>query len=197
MTFRLNKAAEAFIWWYAFKGIDNTGACAGKGMINHHKTFLQSDISTFVITDHLRNDTINQMETYLCLLYNRGGGGQLMPTARHKGNCICTEMKGGSAIIPNYRDIITKALPPISITHQILLRIIKWQTYTSVLRHPSLIELLKCNCKNGWANKSCGCQKTNNLSCTDICGCRNKCNNTVGLPDMPVEIDQDNHYVVF
>ena len=58
-------------------------AFARKGMINHYKTFLQSDMdildafSTFGIADDLRNDrpTINEMEKYFCLLYNRGGGG--------------------------------------------------------------------------------------------------------------------------
>ena len=69
----LNKAAGALIGWYAFKGTDNPGACAGKGigLINHYKTFLQSDMdildafSTCGITDDLRNDTINQMEKIL------------------------------------------------------------------------------------------------------------------------------------
>ena len=74
-----NKAAEALTRWYAFKGTDNTGACSGKGIINHYKPFLQSDM-----------------------------------------------------------DILsTKASPPIFISHPILLGIIKWQTYTSVLRHSS------------------------------------------------------------
>ena len=37
------KRAEALLGWYAFKGTDNTGSFAGKGVACHFKTFLQAD----------------------------------------------------------------------------------------------------------------------------------------------------------
>ena len=67
--------ADALIGWYAFKGTDNTGASAGKGIISHYKTLVRSNMdildafSTFGITDDLPSDTINQTDKYLCHLY--------------------------------------------------------------------------------------------------------------------------------
>ena len=37
------KRAEALLGWYAFKGTDNTGSFAGKGVACHFKAFLQAD----------------------------------------------------------------------------------------------------------------------------------------------------------
>ena len=37
------KRTEALIGWYAFKGTDNTGLFAGKGVLSHFNAFMQAD----------------------------------------------------------------------------------------------------------------------------------------------------------
>ena len=37
------KRTEALIGWYAFKGTDNTGSFAGKGVLSHFSAFMQAD----------------------------------------------------------------------------------------------------------------------------------------------------------
>lgn len=50
----------------------------------------------------------------------------------------------------------------------------------------ALLELRKCNYKNGCQRNSCSCKK-NNLKCTDMCGCGDACQNV--YPDRPVDVD--------
>jgi len=42
----------------------------------------------------------------------------------------------------------------------------------------TLLKLRKCNCKTGCKRQSCGCKK-NQLVCTDLCGCREICENII------------------
>ncbi len=72
------KRTDALIGWYAFKGTDNTGSFAGKGVLSNVKAFLQSDdaiLDTFAAfgkTTDLPNWIFAQIERYVCLLYATG-----------------------------------------------------------------------------------------------------------------------------
>ena len=72
-----HKRTEALIGWFAFKGTDNTGSFAGKGVASHFKAFMEADdqilgaFSKFGLTDEMPNGILDQMERYLCLLYGR------------------------------------------------------------------------------------------------------------------------------
>ncbi|KAJ8046467.1 hypothetical protein HOLleu_05142 [Holothuria leucospilota] len=72
------KRAEALIGWYAFKGTDNTGTFAGKGVSSHFRAFLQCDDTTldafavFGSTEKLPHWILREMERYVCLLYSTG-----------------------------------------------------------------------------------------------------------------------------
>jgi len=72
-----HKRTEALIGWYVFKGTDNTGSFAGKGVASHFKAFMGADdqilgaFSKFGLTDEMLNGILDQMERYLCLLYGR------------------------------------------------------------------------------------------------------------------------------
>jgi hypothetical protein len=50
----------------------------------------------------------------------------------------------------------------------------------------ALLELCKCNCKTGCKGKACGCKK-NQLHCTDMCRCGDKCQNM--KEECPLETD--------
>ena len=201
--------AEALIGWYTFKGTDNTGAFAGKGIISHYKTFLQSDMdilgafSTFGITD----DTIIQMEKYLCLLNNTGGINECS-LRDLRWALFAQKGKEGQQLPPTLGTLIPhvhrafymariwklsqKPCPKLPSPTQYYWELLDGKlTPVTCINPPApeaLLELQKCNCKKGCAKKSCGCQK-NNLRCTDMCGCGSECSNTV--PDRPVEIDLD------
>ena len=68
------KRANAFMGWCAFKGTDNIGAFAGKGVASHSKEFLQSDdkileaFRIFGLTPKVPELIFRQMERYVCLL---------------------------------------------------------------------------------------------------------------------------------
>ena len=72
------KRAEALLGWYAFKGTDNTGSFAGKGVACHFKAFLQADnemldaFANFALLSAIPSWIHRQMEKYVCLLYNIG-----------------------------------------------------------------------------------------------------------------------------
>ena len=68
------KRTEALIGWYAFKGMDNTGSFAGKGVLSHFNALMQADeeilkaFTAFGLTQELRTCIFDQMGRYLCLL---------------------------------------------------------------------------------------------------------------------------------
>ena len=60
--------------WYAFKGTDNTGSFAGKGVLSHFNAFMRADeilkaFTAFGLTQELPTCIFDQMGRYLCLLY--------------------------------------------------------------------------------------------------------------------------------
>ena len=52
-----------------------------------------------------------------------------------------------------------------------------------------LITLVSCNCNGNCSNNHCTCKK-NNVTCTNICGCGDSCENTNMNP--PENISDDN-----
>lgn len=206
------KKAEALIGWYTFKGTDNTGSFAGKGVLTHFKAFLQSDddildaFSTFGLVNDLPNGIIDQMERYLCLLYKTGGISEC--TLRElRWALFAQKGKEGQQLPPTLGTLI-----PHTYRAFYMARVWKlsqkpcpqipsptnyyWESVDGRLRpvcciNPpapeALLELRKCNCKKGCEKRSCGCQK-NNLRCTDMCGCGDECKNMA--PDRPLETEE-------
>ncbi len=74
-----SKRSAAFIGWHAFKGTDNTGSFAGKGVLSNVKTFLQADdavlnaFAAFGEGHTLPDVLLKQMERYICSLYKTVG----------------------------------------------------------------------------------------------------------------------------
>ena len=72
------KRAEALLGWYAFKGTDNTGSFADKGVAGHFKAFLQADdemldaFANFGLLSSIPPWIHRQMEKYVCLPYKIG-----------------------------------------------------------------------------------------------------------------------------
>ncbi|KAG1691508.1 Tyrosine decarboxylase [Nymphon striatum] len=72
------KRADALIGWYEFKGTDNTGSFAGKGVSCQFKAFLQADddildaFSRFGAVPEIPRIIHQQMERHTCLLYKLG-----------------------------------------------------------------------------------------------------------------------------
>ena len=72
------KRAVALLRWYAFKGTDNTGSFADKGVSCPFKAFLQADdemldaFANFDLLSAIPPWIHRQMEKYVCLLYKIG-----------------------------------------------------------------------------------------------------------------------------
>lgn len=70
--------AEALIGWYAFKGTDNAGSFACKGVTTQFKAFMQCDgeildaFAVFGMTQKILECIFRQMERYICMLYSTG-----------------------------------------------------------------------------------------------------------------------------
>ena len=72
------KRAEALIGWYAFKGTDNTGSFAGKGVLSHFKAFMQADdeildaFAAFGQTQDIPSHIFDKIQWYMRVLYGTG-----------------------------------------------------------------------------------------------------------------------------
>ena len=205
------KRAEALIGWYAFKGTDNTGSFAGKGVVSHFKAFMQADadilnaFAAFGQTQKLPSYIIDQMERYLCelnktgdlnesvvrelrwaLFAQKGKGQQLPPT---RGTLVPhTSRAYYMALVWKLSKTPCPHLPsPTDYSWQSTGGRLKPVFCLNAPAPEALLELRKCSCKTGCMRKSCGCKK-NELICTDLCGCGDTCQNVV--QDKPVEIDE-------
>ena len=54
----------------------------------------------------------------------------------------------------------------------------------------ALLELRSCNCKSGCQKRYCICNK-NSLPCTEMCGCRDNCQNLQSNSDRPLETESE------
>ena len=54
----------------------------------------------------------------------------------------------------------------------------------------ALLELRSCNCKSGCQKRYCICNK-NSLPCTEMCGCRDNCQNLHSNSDRPLETESE------
>lgn len=198
------KRAESIIGWYAFKGTDNTGSFATKGVKQQFSAFMAADneileaFAAYGIHVVLPENLIRQMERYMCVLYRRAGsssdfindlrwtifaqtgkeGRQLPPT---KGTLIPHIHRA------YYMTLVWKRslkpcpdLPPPTDYY--------WTSTEAGLKpvmciNPpapqALLELQKCGCAA--ADKRCGTSRckcfANDVSCTDMCGCGELCHN--------------------
>lgn len=205
-----SKRAEALIGWYAFKGTDNTGSFAGKGVLSHTKAFLQADddildaFAKFGLTQELPNWIYDQMERYICLLYKTGDI-SVSSVRELRWTLFAQQGKEGQQLPPTLGTLI----PHTCRAHYMTLvwkssnkpctqfpspTKYYWELKDDQLRPvycinapapEALLELHKCNCKTGCKTKSCGCRK-NQLACTDMCGCGDICQNMV--QDSPLGI---------
>lgn len=194
--------SDALIGWYAFKGTDNTGSFAGKGVACQFKAFLQADddildaFSNFGSSPEIPNWIHRQMERFVCLLYSTGDlcaddikqlrwqlfaqknkeGQQLPPTT---GTLVPhTTRAYYMALVWRYSRCPCPEIPPP--TDFFWERVDGRLRPTYCTRAPApeaILHLHKCNCKTGCSKKTCGCNK-NNLTCTDMCGCGDTCKNT-------------------
>jgi len=111
-----DKRVEALIGWYAFKGTDNTGSFAGKGVASHFKAFLEADddflnaFSKFGLAEDIPEWIIDQMERYLC-----GTSGMNLWSVK-TWRLESIEHGTGMEVVP---ETLTKS----SITHMLLLAV--------------------------------------------------------------------------
>ena len=72
------KRAQTLIGWNAFKGADNTGSFAGKGVVSHFKAFMKADdnildaFAAFGASSEMPDWIPDQMERNLWLFYRTG-----------------------------------------------------------------------------------------------------------------------------
>ena len=205
------KRSSALIGWYIFKGSDNTGSFAGKGVACHFRALLQADdgildgFSKFGTTPEIPHWIYEQMERYICLLYKIGSittdnvaelrwilfaqknkeGQQLPPTT---GTLIPhTSRAYYMALVWKMSTVPKPEIPPATNYYWKSVEGKLRPVYCTNLPAPeALLILQKCNCQTGCNRKSCGCNK-NNLKCTDMCGCGDLCQNV--FHDHPVDID--------
>ena len=207
-----HKRTEALIGWYAFKGTDNTGSFAGKGVASHFKAFMEADdqilgaFSKFGLTDEMPNGILDQMERYLCLLYGRSNK-NLCSVRELRWILFAQKSKEGAQLPPTlgtlvphtwrayHMALVWKAsqkpcpkLPSPTCYY--------WQLEDDRLKpvycikapaSEALLALRKCNCKTYCTRKSCGCLK-NQLPCSDLCGCGYECQNSAH--DRPEDTDE-------
>ena len=206
-----SKRAEALIGWYAFKGTDNTGSFAGKGVAAHFKAFLQADDDILNAFSYFGNEPtipgwINvQMERYTCLLYKIG---DLCADKVHelRWMLFAQKSKEGQQLPPTigtliphiarayYMALVWKSsgqpCPHIPLATNYAWELVDGRLKAVYCTNPpapeALLELRRCHCKTGCTRKSCGCLK-NNLKCTDMCGCGDACQNV--YHDTPLDMD--------
>lgn len=206
------KRTEALIGWYAFKGTDNTGSFAGKGLLSHFKAFMQTDdevlkaFTAFGLTEEIPACIFDQMERYLCLLYKTSGIGE-NNVRELRWALFAQKGREGKQLPPTRGTLV----PHTSRAYYMALvwKLSKapcpeipspvdygWKSEDGRLKPvfcenapapEALLELRKCHCKTGCNKQSCGCRR-NSLVCTDLCGCGEICENVV--LDKPVDVDE-------
>jgi len=205
------KRAEALLGWYAFKGTDNTGSFAGKGVACHFKAFLQADdemldaFANFGLLSAIPPWIHRQMEKYVCLLYKIGNiSSDEVPELRWM--LFAQKSKEGQQLPPTLGTLVphtsrayfmvlvwrssTEPCPLVPPATDYFWELVdgslKPVFCTEAPAPEALLELRKCNCKTGCQRNSCRCKK-NNLKCTDMSGCVDACQNV--NPDRPVDVD--------
>ena len=206
-----NEKAKALLGWYAFKGTDNTGAFAGKGVTSHFKAFMACDtaildaFAAFGKTIDVPEWLVNQMERYICILYKPSGnvipksvkelrwalfaqngkeGRQLSPTLGTLKPHI--ERAFYMALVWNLSIKPCPSIPPT--TDFSWERLDGYLVPVLSINTPipeALLERHRCCCRSSCMTNRCGCRK-NSLLCTDACGCGDGCEN---LEDHHEDID--------
>lgn len=208
-----NEKAKALVGWYAFKGTDNTGAFAGKGVTSHFKAFMACDtlmldaFAAFGKSNDVPEWVVNEMERYICILYKPSGrvtsesvkdlrwalfaqhgkeGRQLPPTLGTLKPHI--QRAFYMALVWNLSIKPCPSIPPPTN--------FSWERQDGHLvpvlninkpAPDALLELHRCSCHSSCMTNRCGCHK-NLLLCTDACGCGDGCENS---EDHNEDIDDD------
>jgi len=206
------KRTEALIGWYSFKGTDNTGSFAGKGVLSNFKAFIKANddildaFAKFGVTPEIPEWIHNQMERYVCLLYKTS---EISACSIPELRWILFAQKGkeGAHLPPTVGSLIPhtsrayymaliwkssqKPCPQLPQSTSYC-----WESVGDKLKPvfclkapapEALLQLCKCNRYTDCTRKSCGCRKYQ-LPCTDLCGCGDACQNIT--MDRPVNTDE-------
>lgn len=198
------KRSEAIIGWYAFKGTDNTGSFATKGVKQQFSAFMAADndildeFAAYGSEEVLQDSLIRQMERFMCILYRKAGsisdsindlrwtifaqtgkeGRQLPPT---KGTLI-------PHIHRAYYMALTWKMSVTPCPYLPLPTDYYWTKTEEGLKpvmciNPpapqALMELQKCGCRasdNRCGTSRCKCFASE-VCCTNMCGCQDLCLN--------------------
>ena len=197
------KKAKALVGWYAFKGTDNTGAFAGKGVTSHFKAFMACDtplldaFAAFGKSTDVPEWVVNQMERYICLLYKPSGKVTSESIKELRWALFAQNAKEGRQLPPTLGTLIphtqrafymalvwnlsTKPCPSIPPATNF-----SWERQDGYLvpvlninvpAPEALLELRQCSCRSSCMTNRCGCHK-NSLMCSDACGCGDGCENS-------------------
>ena len=186
-----------------FKGTDNTGAFAGKGVTSNFKAFLACDtpildaFAAFGRSSHVPEWIINQMERYICILYNPSENLTSESVKDLRWALFAHHGKEGRQLPPTLGtlkphiqrafyvalvwNLSIKPYPSIPQATDF-----SWKRQdghlvpvlcTNAPAPQALLELHRCSCRNSCMTNRCGCRK-NLLLCTDACACLDDCENS-------------------
>lgn len=203
--------ADALVGWYAFKGTDNTGTFAGKGVTSHFKAFMSSDgpilkaFAAFGRSAEVPEFVFRQMERYICILYQPSG--DVENVSQLRWSLFAKNGKEGRQLPPTlgtlkphtkrafYMALVWKSSckpcpsvpPPTNYAWQLQ----DGNLVPVLCENPpapkALLEFRRCSCSSSCMPNRCGCRK-NALVCTDACGCGDGCENS---EDFGAEIEDE------
>ena len=205
--------AEALIGWYAFKGSDNTGSFATKGVATQFNSFMECDddildgFAVFGLTQKIPDLVFRQMERYVCLLYSQAN---IIPDNVKDLRWMLFAQRGkeGQQLPPTLGTLkphverayfmalvwksLSKPCPMIPPATDYSWDLIDGHLTPRFCDNPpaphALLQLRRCSCNGSCKTNHCGCKK-NNLMCTDACECGDACEN-IGK-DYPAELEDD------
>ena len=186
-----------------FKGTDNTGAFAGKGVTSNFKAFLACDtpildaFAAFGRSSHVPEWIINQMERYICILYNPSENLTSESVKDLRWALFAHHGKEGRQLPPTLGtlkphiqrafyvalvwNLSIKPYPSIPQATDF-----SWKRQdghlvpvlcTNAPAPQALLELHRCSRRNSCMTNRCGCRK-NKLFGTDACACLDGCENS-------------------
>ena len=191
--------SRGIIALHSLTGCDITGKFRGKSKLPWLKGFLEADeetVSYFKNFPSIDNpeSNIEVFESFLCSIFCPGSSTTDLASARWM---IWTQTKNVDRLPPTkgaLKEVVkrgwyaSKVLGQSHVLVQDLpdvcesgwtLKDSEYEPITTLdpIAPKSVIELVSCSCKKGCKTSRCSC-KGNGLSCTDLCGCFEYCENS-------------------